>query len=86
VADQTRKCPHCRGTGVCHACRGTGRLALQKGKQCTSCFPHGSGKCQNCRGLGGFDQAGHPAGIPGQEPAEPGPQEPAPTEPEPAES
>jgi len=56
-----RKCPHCKGTGICQACKGSGRLALQKGKQCTSCFPHGSGKCQNCRGLGGFDRFGKPA-------------------------
>ena len=42
-----RKCPHCKGTGICMVCHGTGRLALQKGKHCTSCFPHGSGKCQN---------------------------------------
>jgi len=61
MTESYRKCSHCKGTGICHACRGTGRLALQKGKQCTSCFPHGSGKCQNCRGLGGFDQTGKPA-------------------------
>jgi hypothetical protein len=58
-----RKCSHCKGTGRCHACHGTGRLALQKGKVCTSCYPHGSGKCQNCRGTGGFDAAGNPAGA-----------------------
>ena len=86
MADQYRKCPHCKGTGICHTCRGTGRLALQKGKPCTSCFPHGSGKCQNCRGLGGFDQAGHPAGSAGQEPAETGPAETAKPEPGPAQS
>ena len=57
-----RKCSHCKGTGKCRSCHGTGRLALQKGKSCTSCYPHGSGKCQNCRGLGGFDAAGNPAG------------------------
>jgi hypothetical protein len=34
---------------------------LQKGKACTYCFPHGSGKCQNCRGAGGFDASGKPA-------------------------
>lgn len=60
-----RVCPHCRGTGRCRACGGTGRLALQKSKQCASCFPHGSGACQNCRGLGGFDAAGKPAARPG---------------------
>ena len=56
-----KKCTHCKGTGICHACKGTGRLALQKGKACTYCFPHGSGKCQNCRGAGGFDASGKPA-------------------------
>ncbi len=64
MTDDYKKCAHCRGTGICHVCHGSGRLALQKGKQCTSCFPHGSGKCQNCRGLGGFDRAGHPAAPP----------------------
>ncbi len=61
MGESYRKCSHCKGTGLCHHCHGTGRLALQKGKQCTSCFPHGSGKCQNCRGLGGFDHTGKPA-------------------------
>jgi len=64
MAQLYRKCSHCRGTGICHVCKGDGRLALQKGKQCTSCYPHGSGKCQNCRGLGGFDDAGNPAAPP----------------------
>jgi hypothetical protein len=66
MTESYRKCAHCKGTGLCHACKGTGRLALQKGKHCTSCFPHGSGKCQNCRGLGGFDHSGKPAPPPGQ--------------------
>jgi hypothetical protein len=61
MPESYRKCSHCKGTGQCHACHGTGRLALQKGKGCTSCYPHGSGKCQNCRGMGGFDAAGNPA-------------------------
>lgn len=56
-----RICPHCKGTGKCNACHGQGRLGLQKGKTCTSCYPHGSGKCQNCRGTGGFDETGKPA-------------------------
>jgi hypothetical protein len=64
MTDPYRSCPHCRGTGLCRACKGTGRLTLQKGKQCTACFPHGSGKCPNCRGLGGFDAAGKPAERP----------------------
>jgi DnaJ-class molecular chaperone len=64
MPESYRKCSHCRGTGLCHACHGTGRLALQKGKVCTSCYPHGSGKCQNCRGLGGLDAAGNPASPP----------------------
>ncbi len=64
MAEAYRKCSHCRGTGICHVCKGDGRLALQKGKQCTSCYPHGSGKCQNCRGFGGFDDAGNPAAPP----------------------
>jgi hypothetical protein len=64
VTEDFRKCTHCKGTGVCHVCHGSGRLALQKGKQCTSCFPHGSGKCQNCRGLGGFGRSGQPAAPP----------------------
>lgn len=59
-----RRCTHCRGTGKCRNCHGTGRLALQKGKVCTSCYPHGSGNCQNCRGMGGFDAAGNPAAAP----------------------
>ncbi len=61
MTESYRKCSHCKGTGICHNCHGTGRLALQKGKVCTFCFPHGSGKCQNCRGFGGFDMAGKPA-------------------------
>ncbi len=60
MAELNHKCTHCKGTGKCRACHGTGRLALQKAKTCTSCYPHGSGKCQNCRGLGGFDAAGKP--------------------------
>ena len=64
MSDPYRRCPHCRGTGICQLCKGTGRLALQKGKQCTSCFPHGSGKCQNCRGFGGFNAKGEPAERP----------------------
>jgi hypothetical protein len=64
--DNYRVCPHCRGTRQCRACRGTGRLALQKGKPCTSCYPRGSGACQNCRGLGGFDSTGKPAPPPGE--------------------
>jgi hypothetical protein len=64
MAETYRRCSHCRGTGICHVCKGTGRLALQKGKHCTACFPHGSGKCANCRGLGGFDQTGKPAARP----------------------
>jgi hypothetical protein len=64
MSESYRRCSHCKGTGLCQVCKGTGRLALQKGKQCTSCFPHGSGKCQNCRGLGGFDQSGKPAPRP----------------------
>ena len=64
-----RKCPHCRGTGLCQTCKGAGRLALQKGKPCTTCFPRGSGKCQNCRGLGGFDATGKPATDPTAETA-----------------
>jgi hypothetical protein len=64
-----KKCTHCKGTGLCQTCKGSGRLALQKNKVCTSCYPHGSGKCQNCRGLGGFDAAGHPAAPPDQAPA-----------------
>ena len=67
MAEAYRKCSHCKGTGICQHCHGTGRLALQKGKQCTSCFPHGSGKCQNCRGFGGFDSSGKPAAPPEQE-------------------
>ena len=51
----------------CRSCHGTGRLALQKGKVCGSCYPHGSGKCQNCRGLGGFDASGKPAPKPTDE-------------------
>jgi len=70
MATAYRSCPHCRGTGECRTCRGTGRLALQRSKQCTSCYPHGSGKCQNCRGLGGFDAAGEPAARPGATPAQ----------------
>jgi hypothetical protein len=61
MAESYQKCSHCRGTGQCRLCHGTGRLGLQKGKSCTSCYPHGSGKCQNCRGMGGFDQTGKPA-------------------------
>ena len=61
MTESYRKCSHCKGTGKCRNCHGTGRLALQKGKVCTSCYPHGSGNCQNCRGLGGFDAAGNPA-------------------------
>jgi hypothetical protein len=61
MPEPRRKCSHCKGTGRCHACHGTGRLALQKGKVCTSCYPHGSGKCANCRGTGGFDESGNPA-------------------------
>ncbi len=64
MAEDYRRCPHCRGTGICRHCQGAGRLAFQKGKQCTSCYPHGSGKCQNCRGLGGFDRTGAPAAPP----------------------
>ena len=64
MTEEYRRCPHCRGTGICRHCNGTGRLALQKGKQCTSCYPHGSGKCQNCRGLGWFDHTGKPASAP----------------------
>lgn len=60
MPESYRKCAHCKGTGKCRNCHGTGRLALQKGKVCTSCYPHGSGKCQNCRGAGGFDAAGNP--------------------------
>jgi len=63
MTENYRKCPHCKGSGACQSCHGTGRLGLQKGKQCTSCFPHGSGKCQNCRGLGGFDSAGNPVSL-----------------------
>jgi len=59
-----RTCSHCKGSGICHACKGSGRLALQKGKVCVYCYPHGSGKCQNCRGLGGFDAEGKPASRP----------------------
>jgi hypothetical protein len=61
MSESYRKCSHCKGTGKCRNCHGTGRLALQKGKVCSSCYPHGSGNCQNCRGLGGFDAAGNPA-------------------------
>ncbi len=61
MTESYRKCSHCKGTGKCRNCHGTGRLALQKGKACTSCYPHGSGNCQNCRGLGGFDASGNPA-------------------------
>jgi len=57
-------CVHCKGTGQCGGCHGTGRLALQKGRTCGACFPHGSGKCQNCRGMGGFDASGNPASRP----------------------
>jgi hypothetical protein len=64
MAEAYHKCAHCKGTGICHSCKGTGRLALQKGKTCTSCYPHGSGKCQNCRGLGGFDASNKPAAPP----------------------
>ncbi|NLV32255.1 MAG: hypothetical protein GXY47_14000 [Acidobacteria bacterium] len=64
MAESYRICAHCKGTGQCRACHGTGRLALQKGKTCTSCYPHGSGLCQNCRGLGGFDSSGKPAKKP----------------------
>jgi len=64
MAESYLRCSHCKGTGKCRACHGEGRLALQKGKVCTSCYPHGSGKCQNCRGLGGFDAAGSPAPKP----------------------
>ncbi len=61
MAESYRVCTHCKGTGQCRVCHGTGRLALQKGKTCASCYPHGSGRCQNCRGLGGFDSSGKPA-------------------------
>jgi len=61
MPESRKKCPHCKGTGKCRTCHGTGRLGLQKGKVCTSCYPHGSGNCQNCRGTGGFDEAGNPA-------------------------
>jgi hypothetical protein len=64
MPESYRKCSHCKGTGKCRSCHGTGRLALQKGKVCTSCYPHGSGSCQNCRGKGGFDAAGAPAAPP----------------------
>jgi len=64
MPESYRKCSHCKGTGKCRNCHGTGRLALQKGKVCTSCYPHGSGKCQNCRGTGGFDAAGNPVAQP----------------------
>ena len=67
MPESYRRCSHCKGTGKCHSCHGTGRLALQKGKVCTSCYPHGSGKCQNCRGMGGFDAAGNPAANPDDE-------------------
>jgi len=75
MASPYRACPHCKGTGGCRPCQGTGRLALQKGRQCGSCYPHGSGKCQNCRGLGGFDAAGQPAARPGAEPGTDAPED-----------
>jgi hypothetical protein len=60
MPDSYRRCSHCKGSGRCRACHGAGRLALQKGKTCTSCYPHGSGRCANCRGTGGFDETGKP--------------------------
>ena len=64
ISESYRICSHCKGTGKCNVCHGAGRLGLQKGKTCTSCFPHGSGKCQNCRGMGGFDASGNPVAKP----------------------
>ena len=64
MTEGSKKCSHCKGIGICHVCKGTGRLGLQKGKSCTSCFPHGSGKCANCRGLGILDRSGHPTAPP----------------------
>lgn len=64
MTEEYRRCPHCKGTGICRHCGGTGRLALERGKRCTSCYPHGSGRCQNCRGLGWFDRSGRPAALP----------------------
>jgi hypothetical protein len=67
MAETYQKCVHCKGTGLCRHCHGTGRLGLEKGKTCSICFPHGSGKCQNCRGLGGFDEHGKPSAPPQQQ-------------------
>jgi hypothetical protein len=64
MLESYRSCSHCKGTGKCRACHGIGRLGLQKGKTCASCYPHGSGNCANCRGMGGFDATGKPAPQP----------------------
>lgn len=64
MTEAARKCSHCKGTGTCHTCKGSGRMALQKGRPCTNCFPHGSGKCANCRGSGLLDPHGRPMPAP----------------------